>query len=184
MKSSTSFIVDRRQALAGLASFLSASLVLGGCVTSRVSADKGPLYSAVKVDVEAVRAKGIGRYADKIGFYQKRALDDLYRDVIAPARALPVLTVEVHSIIMGTESDDGPFDMGNRHITMFPSVSTTDWLEGYAVLSKGGQEIKRVKVLTSYRRRGNQVWSMAEDEKRLSELTESFALHVRIELGD
>ena len=184
MKSSMSFIVDRRRVLAGLASLVPASIIISGCVSSRVSSAQGPLYSAVKVDVESVRSKGIGSYADKIGFYQKRALDDIYRDVVAPARGLPILTVEVHSIIMGTESEDGAFGLSNHRIGVFPSVSTTDWLEGYAVLSKGGQEIKRVKVLTSHRRKGSQVWSMAEDEQRLIDLTNSFAFRVRAMLGD
>ena len=184
MKSSMSFIVDRRRLLTALALTPVLALVPTGCVTGRTRTTTGPLYSALLVNVEPVRAKGIDGYADKIALYQKRGLAEVYQGAVASNKGLPTLTAEIHSISFGSETGDMEFSIGGAQ-PLFPRhVSITDWLEGFAVVRQGGKEIKRVKVLAAHRTEGHRQWSMADDEQRLIELTRFFADRLREELGD
>ena len=79
MKSSMFSTDNRRGFFSKLALIGFATLVVTACNTvgtNRVSA--GPIYSAITVDVEPVRAKNIGDYADKIGAYVKQGLAKTY----------------------------------------------------------------------------------------------------------
>jgi len=184
MKSSMSFIVDRRRLVAGLLLAPILTTLTTGCVTGRSRTESGPLYSALLVNVEPVRAKGIDGYADKIALYQKRGLAAAYQDAVAANKGLPTLTAEIHSISFGSETESFSFTMGTNQPVFPQRVSITDWLEGFAVIRQGGKEIKRVKVLAAHRTDGRRQWSMADDEQRLIELTRFFADRVREELGD
>jgi len=184
MKSSMSSIVDRRRLVAGLLLAPILTTFTTGCVTGRTRTATGPLYSALLVDVEPVRAKGIDSYADKIALYQKRGLAEAYQGAVAANKGLPTLTAEIHSISFGSETGDMELSMGGAQ-SFFPQhVSITDWLEGFAVIRQGGKEIKRVKVLAAHRSEGHRQWSMNDDELRLIELTRFFADRLREELGD
>ncbi len=186
MKSLMSFTVDRRRLIAGLALAPLAGVLTTACnVTSRAArANQGPLYSALFVDVEPVRAKGINGYADKIARYQKQGLAEAYQGALAPGKGLPTLTAEIHSISFGGEMESFPIMMGQSGSAFPQHVYVTDWLEGFAVIKKGGQEIKRVKILAAHRTEGRRQWSMADDEQRLIELTRYFAEQLRGDLGD
>ncbi|MEY4091359.1 MAG: hypothetical protein RLZZ496_541 [Pseudomonadota bacterium] len=184
MKSSMSSIVDRRRLVAGLLLAPILTTFTTGCVTGRSRTETGPLYSALLVNVEPVRAKGIDGYADKIALYQKRGLAAAYQGAVAANKALPTLTAEIHSISFGSETESFSFTMGTNQPVFPQRVSITDWLEGFAVIRQGGKEIKRVKVLAAHRTEGHRQWSMADDEQRLIELTRFFADRVREELGD
>jgi len=74
--------------------------------------------------------------------------------------------------------------MGTNQPLYPRNVKITDWLEGFAVIRQGGKEIKRIKVLAAHRIDGNRQWSMADDERRLIELTRFFAERLREEVGD
>ena len=184
MKSLMSSIVDRRRVITSLFLAPVVTSFATGCVTARTHTTTGPLYSAILVDVEPVRAKGIDSYADKIALYQKRGLAEVYQGAIAPGKALPTLTAEIHSISFGSETEMFAFSMGTNQSVFPRHVSITDWLEGFAVIRQGGKEIKRIKVLAAHRTDGHREWSMADDEKRLIELTRFFADRLREELGD
>lgn len=186
MKSLTSFIVNRRRLIAGLTLAPFAGVLTTACTTTgrTARANQGPLYSALLVDVEPVRAKGIDGYADKIARYQKQGLAETYQGAVAPGKGLPTLTAEIHAISFGSETEAFSVTMGTARPAFPPHVSITDWLEGFAVIKKGGQELKRVKILASHRTEGHRQWSMADDEQRLIELTRFFAERLRDELGD
>ena len=184
MKSSMSSIVDRRRLVAGLLLAPVLTIFTTGCVTGRSRSESGPIYSALLVNVEPVRAKGIDGYADKIALYQKRGLAAAYQGAVAANKGLPTLTAEIHSISFGGESEEIIFSMGTNRTNLPRHVSITDWLEGYAVIRQGGKEIKRVKILAAHRTEGRRQWSMADDEQRLIELTRYFAEQLRGELGD
>jgi hypothetical protein len=183
MKSSMSFTANGRDFLKKIAVVSTVGLLLSACMTmgaTRVSS--GPLYSAIKVDVEPVRAKNIGAYADKIGFYQNQALLDAYTGSVATTKSLPVLTVEIHSIYFG-ENASSDFEV-NTPFIMRQSTRTSDTLEGIAVIRQGGKEIRHQKILAVHISTDHGQWSMADDEKRLIELTQFFAFRLRQELGD
>lgn len=184
MKSLMSSIVDRRRLITSLLLAPIVTTVTTGCVTGRQRTTTGPLYSALTVDVEPVRAKGIDGYADKIALYQKRGLAEAYQGAVAANKGLPTLTAEIHSISFGSEVEDFVFSMGANQPAFPQHVSITDWLEGFAVIRQGGKEIKRVKVLAAHRTEGRRQWSMADDEQRLIELTRFFADRLRDEVGD
>jgi len=176
MKSLMSSIVDRRRVITSLFLAPVVTSFATGCVTARTHTTTGPLYSA--------RPKGIDSYADKIALYQKRGLAEVYQGAIASGKALPTLTAEIHSISFGSETEMFAFSMGTNQSVFPRHVSITDWLEGFAVIRQGGKEIKRIKVLAAHRTDGHREWSMADDEKRLIELTRFFADRLREELGD
>ena len=183
MKSSMSFTANRRDFFTKIAIIATASTLLSACTTmgsTRVSS--GPLYSAIKVNVEPVRAKNIGAYADKIAFYQNQALVDAYAGSVANTKSLPVLTVEIHSIYFGENASDD-FEV-NTPFIMRRSTRTSDTLEGIAVIRQGGKEIRRQKILAVHLSTDHRQWSMADDERRLVELTQFFAYRLRQELGD
>ncbi len=184
MKSSISSTVNRRRLITGLLLAPVLTVFTTGCVTGRPRTATGPLYSALLVDVEPVRAKGIDSYADKIALYQKRGLAAAYQGAIVSGKGLPTLTAEIHSISFGSETEEFVFSMGTNRPNFPRHVSITDWLEGYAVIRQGGKEIKRVKVLASHQTEGRRQWSMADDEQRLIELTRFFADRLRDEVGD
>ena len=184
MKSLMSSIVDRRRFVARLLLAPVVTSVTTGCVTGRNRTTTGPLYSGLFVNVEPVRAKGIDSYADRIALYQKRGLAEVYQGAIASGKGLPTLTAEIHSISFGSRIEDIILPMGTNQPVFPRRVSVTDWLEGFAVIRQGGKEIKRIKVLAAHRRDGNRLWSMADDELRLIELTRFFAERLRDEVGD
>jgi len=184
MKSLMSSIVDRRRFVASLLLAPLVTSVTTGCVTGHNRTASGPLYSGLFVNVEPVRAKGINSYADKIALYQKRGLAEVYEGAIASGKGLPTLTAEIHSISFGSEVESFSFTMGTNQPLYPRNVKITDWLEGFAVIRQGGKEIKRIKVLAAHRIDGNRQWSMADDERRLIELTRFFAERLREEVGD
>ena len=182
MKLSMFSIANRRDFLKQVAVASASSLLLAACTTVG-NVKTGPIYSAIVVDVEPVRAKNINGYADKIAFYQKQAMAEQYAGNIAAGnKSLPVLTVEIHSIYFGdSEGMDVEFGMmGKPH----SSSRTADTLEGVAVIRAGGKEIRRQKILAVHVSGDHARWSMADDEKRLMELTQFFAYRLRQELGD
>ena len=182
MKLSTFSTVDRRGFLKQVAVASASTLFLAACTTVG-KVKTGPLYSAINVDVEPVRAKNIDGYADKIAFYQKQAMAEEYAgNIVAGNKSLPVLTVEIHSISFG-DPEGVDTDFGTTGMT-HSSSRTSDTLEGVAVIRAGGKEIRRQKILAVHQSGDHSRWSMADDEKRLMELTQFFAYRLRQELGD
>jgi hypothetical protein len=182
MKSSTFSTVNRRDFLKHIALASASTLLLVACNTTG-DVKTGPIYLAIVVDVEPVRAKNIDGYADKIAFYQKQAMAEQYAgNVVAGNKSLPALTVEIHSIYFG---DTGGMDFDSTTPNMMhSSFRTSDTLEGVAVIRSGGKEIRRQKILAVHLSNDHSAWSMAGDEKRLDELTRFFAYRLRQELGD
>ena len=182
MKSSMFSTVNRRGFLKQIAAASASTLLLTACTTlGNVKA--GPIYSAIVVDVEPVRAKNINGYADKIAFYQKQAMAEQYAgNIVAGNKSLPVLTVEIHSIYFG-DPEGVDIDLGRTGMP-HSSSRTADTLEGVAVIRAGGKEIRRQKILAVHVSGDHARWSMADDEKRLIELTQFFAYRLRQELGD
>jgi hypothetical protein len=159
---------------------------LAACNTAypnRVEA--GPLYSSITVDVEPVRAKNIGDYADKIGGYLKQGLAKTYAGAVdGKNKALPSLTVEVHSIYFGVFASDFSGNLGMNQPMMPHFSSANDTLDGYAVIRKGGKEISRTNIYVTNERRDRNPISSIDDEERLIELTQRYANELRRELGD
>ena len=182
MKLLTFSTVDRRGFLTQFSITSVACLLLVACNTVG-NVNAGPIYSAIVVDVEPVRAKNIDGYADKIAFYQKQAMAEQYAGNVVPGKkSLPVLTVEIHSIYFG---DTGGMDFDSTSPSMMhSSFRASDTLEGVAVIRSGGKEIRRQKILAVHLSNDHSAWSMADDEKRLDELTRYFAFRLRQELGD
>jgi len=184
MKLSTYSIGNRRDVVKHIALASTAIFILSACTTMGGGNIKtGPIYSGIAVDVEPVRAKNIGAYADKIAFYQKQAMAETYAGNIASGnKSLPALAVEIDSISFG---DTGGMDIDVLSSGITHSSSrTTDTLEGFAILRANGQEIRRQKILAVHISGDHGRWSMADDEKRLVELTQFFAYRLRQELGD
>jgi len=186
MKSSMFSTDNRRKILSKLALICFSTFVVAACNTvgtNRVSA--GPIYSAIIVDVEPVRAKNIGEYADKIGAYVKQGLAKAYAgSVDTKNKTLPTLTVEIHSIYFGVAASESPMNMGINQPIMPLFRSSNDTLDGYAVIRKGGKEISRTNIYYTNERRGRNPISSIDDEERLMELTQRYTYEVRRELGD
>jgi hypothetical protein len=186
MKSLMSFIANRSRLLARLAFPVVVTSLLLACNTAfpnRVEA--GPIYSAITVDVEPVRAKNIGEYADKIGAYLKQGLAKTYAGAVdSKNKSLPTLTVEVHSIYFGVYASDFSGNMGMNQPIMPHFRSANDTLDGYAVIRKGGKEIHRENIYVTNERRDRNPISSMDDEERLIELTQRYANELRRELGD
>ena len=186
MKSSMYSTDNRRNFLSKLAIFSVAAIVISACNTmgtSRVSA--GPIYSAINVDVEPVRAKNIGDYADKIGAYVKQGLSKTYAgSVDSKNKSLPTLTVEIHSIYFGVASSDFSMGMGINQPIMPHFTLSNDTLDGYITIRKGSTVISRTNLYVTNERRGHNPISTIDDEERLIELTQRYADEVRRERGD
>jgi hypothetical protein len=184
MKLSMFSIANRRDFLKQVAVASASSLLLAACTTVG-NVKTGPIYSAIVVDVEPVRAKNIGTYADKIGAYLKQSLSKTYAGgVDSGNKALPALTVEVHSIYFGAYGSDAPIGMGMTQTIRPMFRGANDSLDGYAVIRKGGKEVSRVNVYATHERRNQSPISSIDDEERLMELTQFYANQLRRELGD
>ena len=188
MKSSMFSTANRRSFVSKIAILGLSAIVLAACNTvgsNRVSA--GPIYSAINVDVEPVRAKNIGAYADKIGAYVKQGLAKSYAGAVdSKNKSLPTLTVEIHSIYFGVFASESPMGMGlGMNQPIMPHFrSASDTLDGYAVIRKGGKEISRTNIYVTNERRDRNPISSMDDEERLIELTQRYAYELRRELGD
>ena len=186
MKSSMFYTDSRHDILSKLALIGFTALVVAACNTvgtNRVSA--GPIYSAITVDVEPVRAKNIGEYADKIGAYVKQGLAKTYAGAVdSKNKSLPTLTVEIHSIYFGVAASEFPMNMGMNAPIMPHFRASNDTLDGYAVIRKGGKEISRTNIYYTNERRDRNPISSIDDEERLMELTQRYTYELRRELGD
>jgi hypothetical protein len=184
MKSSMFSTDNRRSFFSKLALITFATLAVTACNTvgtNRVYA--GPIYSAINVDVEPVRAKNIGDYADKIGAYVKQGLAKTYAGAVdSKNKSLPTLTVEIHSIYFGLGGGEMTVGIGEPII---PSLSSSkDMLDGYVVVRRGGKEINRSNLyVTNFRNRRNPS-DKIDDEERLAELTQRYTDEVRRQLGE
>lgn len=181
MKSSMSFIVERR-AVQKLAAYFGAAVVVAALSLSNVKPAQAQdaLYSAIVVDIEPIRATGLGDFANPIGSAVKRALSRTYSGAInAKNKSLPVLVVEVETIYYGQEEEEF---ISQR---MFPNLTRTrDQMSGTAIVRKGKAELKRETVLGNNVTQGG--WPPVDDVKsgRLQALANEFAEAVRYELGD
>lgn len=138
------------------------------------------LYSAIIVDIEPIRATGLGDFANPIGTAVKRALSRTYAGAVnAKNKSLPVLVVEVETIYYGQEEESS---ISQR---MFPNFTRTrDQMSGTAIVRKGKSELKRESILGNNMIQGS--WPPIDDVKsgRLQALANQFAEAVRYELGD
>ncbi len=138
------------------------------------------LYSAIIVDIEPIRATGLGDIANPIGTAVKRALNRTYAGTInSKDKSLPVLVVEVETIYYGQEEESS---ISQR---MFPNFTRTrDQMSGTAIIRKNKTEIKRESILGNNVTQGG--WPPIDDVKsgRLQALANQFAEAVRYELGD
>ncbi len=186
MKSSMFSTVKRREILKKITIAAFATFVVAGCNTIGANnVEAGPIYSSITVDVEPVRAKNIGAYADKIGAYLKQGLAKTYAGAVNSGnKALPTLTVEVHSIYIGSYGSDSPIGMGINQPIMPMLRGANDSLDGYAVIRKGGKAVNRVNIYATHQRRSPNPISSIDDDERLMELTQFYANQLRRELGD
>jgi hypothetical protein len=141
----------------------------------------GALYASVTVDVETVRAKNLGDYADVIGRSEKAAINAVYDGQVQSKNgALPSLVIEIDSIDMGLDHDVGismsPFyDHGSEII---------DTLDGYAIVRKGGKDQRKEHIIASRTYSENRPYSPTDTQDRLNALTRAFAEQARSQLGD
>jgi hypothetical protein len=141
----------------------------------------GPIYSTLTVDVETVRSKNLGSYADVIARSEKAAIDATYAGQIEGKHSsLPSLLIEIDSIDMGIEHDSGfsidPMRDGASEIM--------DTLDGFAVIKKGGKELRKDHVIVSRTYPENRPYSATDTQDRLNALTRAFAERARMQLGD
>lgn len=176
-----SSIVDRRillkaAAIFGIGIAFSAWIPNG----AKTAYAQDALYSQIIVDIEPIRATGLGDFANPIGTAVKRALNRTYADAInSKNKSLPVLVVEVETIYYGQEEESS---ISQR---MFPNFTRTrDQMSGTAIVRKGKAELKHESVLGNNETQGG--WPPIDDVKsgRLQALANQFAEAVRSELGD
>lgn len=181
MKSSMFSIAERR-AVQKLAAYFVAAVVFAALSLSSVkhAQAQDALYSAIVVDIEPIRATGLGDFANPIGAAVKRSLNRNYAGAIdTKNKSLPVLVVEVATIYYGQEEET----FISRQI--FPNpIRTRDQMSGTAIVRKGKSELKRASILGSNTTPGS--WPPIDDVKsgRLQALADRFAEAVRDELGD
>lgn len=176
-----SFIAERRAALT-LAAYFGAAIVVAALSLSSVKPAQAQdaLYSAIVVDIEPIRATGLGDFANPIGAAVKRALNRVYAGAIdAKNKSLPVLVVEVETIYYGQEEES--FGSGRR---LFNFTQTRDEMSGAALVRKGKTILKRESILGNNITQGG--WPPIDDVKsgRLQALANQFARAVRYELDD
>jgi hypothetical protein len=160
-----------------------ALIAVTACTTtgglSRVKS--GPLYASIAVDVETVRAKNLGDYADVIGRAEKAAINAVYDgQVQSKNSALPSLVIEIDSIDMGVEHDVGfSIDPLKDH-----GSQIIDMLDGYAIVTKGGKDQRKEHIIASLIYPENRAYSPTDTQDRLNALTRVFAEQARSQLGD
>lgn len=186
MKSSMFFTVNRRNLYGLIAIATLSTAFLAGCNTMGSGHQStGPLYSAIIVDVEPVRAKNLGGYADKIGERLKQALAKTYSGAVSAGnKSLPTLTVEVNSIYFGSSSSNAAMGIGANQPIMAGFRASNDTLDGDAVIRKAGHEIKRINFYTTNSGHVQNPLPDVDDKERLIELTQIYADRLRLELGD
>lgn len=182
MKSSMSSIVNSRQFLRTyiFAVVLAALVPLFCLAISRPVLAGEALYSAIVIDLEPIKATGLGDFANPIGAAVKRALNKTYAGSIdAKNKSLPVLVVEIATIYYGQEEEKF---ISNRIFPML--MQTRDQMSGTAVVRKAKSELKRKSILGTSVKQGG--WPPINDVKsgRLDALAIQFADTVRDELGD
>lgn len=181
MKSLMSFIAERRTLIRATASFgFALAIAASGLLGPNAARADEALYSAIVVDIEPIRATGLGDFANPIGTAVKRALNRTYAGAInAKNKSLPVLVVEVETIYYGQEEESFASSR------MFPNLTQTrDQMSGTAIVRKGKSELKRESILGNNVTQGS--WPPIDDVKsgRLQALANQFAESVRYELGD
>ena len=185
MKSSMSFIASRRQFCSRIVLAALSAGFLAGCNTTAGHETTRPLYSAIIVNVEPVRAKNIGAFADKIGTDLKQALTKTYSGAVSTGNAsLPTLTIEVKSIYFGSAVPDAAMGISVTQPMITAFRSSNDTLDGDAVIRKNGHEIKRINFYTTNTRHVHNPLPEEDGQERLVELTQLYADRLRQELGD
>jgi len=160
-----------------------AAVTLAACTTTGEMArvKSGPLYASVAVDVETVRAKNLGDYADVIGRSEKAAIGVVYAGQVQPKNtALPALVIEIDSIDMGVDHDVGM--MMGRFYNRGSEI--IDILDGYVIVRKGGKDQRKEHVVVSRTYSENRLNSSTDTQDRLDALTRAFAEQARSQLGD
>ena len=141
-------IIDRRVLLTGLV----AAFALPASAQEAVQG-----FSAVAVDVEPLRAKGLGSYADAVGTALRAELADAFRDRIRPGG--PRLSVVVTGVsLQAYAGGEGRYFRGG---------APSDYLEGEAlVLGRRGEVLARHPQLSALPASSGGAWYLPDNEQR------------------
>ncbi|MCP8937064.1 hypothetical protein NK718_00905 [Alsobacter sp. SYSU M60028] len=162
--------LTRRILLAG-----GASLALAGCVTAQVSTPQR--YSAVIVDVDTLRAKGLGLFADRVQAGIADAASRLLAGMVNPSdKSAPKLVLRITSVSFTEPMSEGPGGGSG-------SGESTDYMEGEALIVSKGAVIERVPMLGGYTSRWFDVLNPMGDPLRLQALCDFWVGWMRKKLG-
>lgn len=152
-----------------LAGAVLAALLAGG----PAAAQEAARYSAVVVDVDALRAKGLGPFAEALRGDLQAAMRAAFADRTGPG---PRLVVRITGVSLNAYAGSASRPGGG-----WGSGSNNDYLEGEAlVLDRGGAVLRRHPQLSvtpaSY---GGAWYDPASERRRLSVLAEHYARWLR-----
>ena len=127
---------DRRAVFAGAFALLATAAV------PAVAA--GQLFSRIVVDVEPLRAKGLGDFAATVSAILGPALAAEFAGAVDPRdRSAPMLVVRIDSVMLNGNLDGGD----GRHSARF---SVTDYMEGAGLVVANGKVIAQYPMLGAY----------------------------------
>lgn len=136
-----------------------------------------PGYSAISVDVEPLRARGLGDYSDLVGRTLQGELATAFADARLPAG--PRLVVRVTGLSMRAYAGGESSRLGGSGGT------SNDYMEGEAlVIGRKGAVLRRHPQLSALPASSGGAWYLPDNEqRRLAALSAHFAGWLRRALG-
>ncbi|ACA17791.1 conserved hypothetical protein [Methylobacterium sp. 4-46] len=137
--------------------------------------DGGTRFSAVRVDVETLRARGLGGFADAVARDLQGALARSLADRLGGPG--PVLVVRVSGVSLTAFAGGGGRRAGR--------ATDTDYLDGEAlVVGRGGEVLARHPQLSAVPASSGGAWYDPDSERRrVTALAEHYAWWLRRGLG-
>lgn len=143
--------IDRRALLAAAATALFGDAARAAAIRFR----------DVRIDTRPFAAKGVSRYAAKVGERLKRAVAEAFAGRLVPGdRAAPVLVIEVSTVRLAAWAGGGSPGFGNDSLD-------TDEMDGaLVVLSAKGSLVERRRHYASSEPSNGGPWYLPDNEDR------------------
>lgn len=163
-------LFDRRAILAGAAALMATAAV--------PALAAGQRFSRIVVDVEPLRAKGLGDFAESVSAALGPALATEFAGAVDPRdRSAPLLVVRIDAVMLNGNLDGGD----GRHGARF---AVTDYMEGAGLVVANGKIIAQYPMLGAYNNvMGPGIMSANAFTLRLKALSAFYAGWMRRKVG-
>ncbi|ACL59291.1 hypothetical protein [Methylobacterium nodulans] len=154
-----------------------AAFVLASAGVPADALDGQTRFSAVRVDVTPLRARGLGGFAETVAGDLQAALSRIFADRLGGPG--PVLVVRVSGVSLNAYAgSDGRFGHGG-------GATNTDYLDGEAlVIGRRGEVLLRHPQLSATPASSGGAWyDPASERRRVAALAEHYAWWLRRGLG-